>query len=105
MDSPGIVTHKSLTSKFFFPSHWQESNMYMGRMENFTHTRTCRRCSQKKIRYNKHQPCDSCSRSGSACVFPGPSRAPRRRKQPLKAQFLSHLKSLEEESAGSYSAT
>ncbi|OJI80049.1 hypothetical protein ASPTUDRAFT_78238 [Aspergillus tubingensis CBS 134.48] len=60
-------------------------------------TRSCRRCSQKKTRCDKAQPCASCIKSASECVFPGPDRAPRRKKRPLKAQLVSRLKSLEKE--------
>ncbi|GFN11435.1 Zn(II)2Cys6 transcription factor [Aspergillus tubingensis] len=60
-------------------------------------TRSCRRCSQKKIRCDKAQPCASCIKSASECVFPGPDRGPRRKKRPLKAQLVSRLKSVEKE--------
>ncbi|GLB12562.1 hypothetical protein AtubIFM57258_010246 [Aspergillus tubingensis] len=60
-------------------------------------TRSCRRCSQKKIRCDKAQPCAGCIKSASECVFPGPDRAPRRKKRPLKAQLVSRLKALEKE--------
>ncbi|BCS03108.1 Zn(II)2Cys6 transcription factor [Aspergillus luchuensis] len=66
-------------------------------MNTAFNTRSCRRCSQKKIRCDKAQPCASCIKSASECVFPGPDRAPRRKKQPLKAQLVSRLKSLEKE--------
>ncbi|PYH33888.1 Zn(II)2Cys6 transcription factor [Aspergillus neoniger CBS 115656] len=62
-------------------------------------TRSCRRCSQKKIRCDKAQPCAGCIKSASECVFPGPDRAPRRKKRPLKAQLVSRLKALEKEPA------
>ncbi|GKZ81752.1 hypothetical protein AnigIFM56816_006274 [Aspergillus niger] len=66
-------------------------------MDSASTTRSCRRCSQKKIRCDKSQPCASCIKSASECVFPGPGRAPRRKKRPLKAQLVSRLKSLEKE--------
>ncbi|KAB8200468.1 fungal-specific transcription factor domain-containing protein [Aspergillus parasiticus] len=59
--------------------------------------RSCHRCNQKKIRCSKTQPCESCFKSNSECVFPGPGRAPRRKKRPLKAELISRLKSLEHE--------
>ncbi|GAB1195759.1 hypothetical protein APSETT444_005022 [Aspergillus pseudonomiae] len=59
--------------------------------------RSCHRCNQKKVRCSKTQPCDSCLKSNSDCVFPGPSRAPRRKKRPLKAELISRLKGLEQE--------
>lgn len=59
--------------------------------------RSCHRCNQKKIRCNKAQPCDGCLKSNSECIFPGPGRAPRRTKRPLKAELVSRLKGLEEE--------
>ncbi|RAH59383.1 C6 transcription factor [Aspergillus piperis CBS 112811] len=66
-------------------------------MNTAFNTRSCRRCSQKKIRCDKAQPCASCIKSASECVFPGPDRAPRRKKRPLKAQLVSRLKSLEKQ--------
>lgn len=68
----------------------------MGESESST-PRSCHRCSQKKIRCNKAHPCDACLRAVEECRFPGPGRAPRRRKRPLKAQLISRMKSLEEE--------
>lgn len=59
--------------------------------------RSCHRCNRRKVRCNKTQPCDNCSKSKSECVFPGPGRAPRRQKRPLKAELVSRLKSLEQE--------
>ncbi|KAL4946752.1 hypothetical protein BDV06DRAFT_76 [Aspergillus oleicola] len=59
--------------------------------------RSCHRCSQRKIRCNKIQPCDHCGRSNSECTFPGPGRAPRRKKRPLKAELVARLKGLEQE--------
>ncbi|KAL5355543.1 C6 transcription factor [Aspergillus floccosus] len=66
-------------------------------MDSASNMRSCYRCNQKKIRCTKTHPCGSCLRSGSECAFPGPGRAPRRKKRPLKAQLVSHMKSLEEE--------
>ncbi|CAK41409.1 uncharacterized protein BO96DRAFT_482510 [Aspergillus niger CBS 101883] len=66
-------------------------------MDSASTTRSCRRCSQKKIRCDKSQPCASCIKSASECIFPGPGRAQRRKKRPLKAQLVSRLKSLEKE--------
>lgn len=63
-------------------------------------TRSCHRCNQKKIRCSKSQPCSSCVKSNSDCVFPGPGRAPRRKKRPLKAELVSRLKSLEQQVRG-----
>ncbi|OJJ05813.1 hypothetical protein ASPVEDRAFT_75073 [Aspergillus versicolor CBS 583.65] len=63
-------------------------------------TRSCHRCNQKKIRCSKSQPCSSCVESNSDCVFPGPGRAPRRKKRPLKAELVSRLKSLEQQVRG-----
>ncbi|KAL4820349.1 fungal-specific transcription factor domain-containing protein [Aspergillus spinulosporus] len=60
-------------------------------------TRSCHRCSQKKIRCSKSRPCDSCSKSGSKCVFPGPGRAPRRKLRPLKGELVSQAQSLAEQ--------
>lgn len=57
--------------------------------------RSCHRCNQKKIRCNKAQPCNNCTKSDTECVFPGPGRAPRRKKRPLKAELVSRLKGLE----------
>ena len=65
-------------------------------MDRNANSRSCRRCSEK-IRCSKSQPCGSCLKSGSECIFPTPGRAPRRKKRPLKAQLISRLKSLEEE--------
>ncbi len=59
--------------------------------------RSCHRCNQKKIRCSKSQPCSSCVASNSDCIFPGPGRAPRRKKRPLKAELVSRLKSLEQQ--------
>ncbi|PLB54789.1 hypothetical protein P170DRAFT_374167 [Aspergillus steynii IBT 23096] len=59
--------------------------------------RSCHRCSEKKIRCPKSHPCDPCSKAGADCIYPGPGRAPRRKKRPLKAQLVSRMKSLEEE--------
>ncbi|KAE8363720.1 fungal-specific transcription factor domain-containing protein [Aspergillus caelatus] len=49
------------------------------------------------LRCSRTQPCDSCLKSNSECVFPGPGRAPRRKKRPLKAELISRLKGLEQE--------
>ncbi|KAJ5354635.1 fungal-specific transcription factor domain-containing protein [Penicillium brevicompactum] len=57
--------------------------------------RSCHRCNQKKIRCNKAQPCNNCTKSDTECLFPGPGRAPRRKKRPLKAELVSRLKGLE----------
>lgn len=59
--------------------------------------RSCHRCNQKKIRCNKAEPCENCFKSDSKCIFPGPGRAPRRKKRPLKAELVSRLKGLENE--------
>ncbi|PYI00317.1 hypothetical protein BO78DRAFT_465396 [Aspergillus sclerotiicarbonarius CBS 121057] len=61
--------------------------------------RSCRECNRKKIRCSKTAPCSHCVRRGLDCVFPGPSRAPRRKKRPLKAELVARLKSLEQELA------
>ncbi|KAL2832244.1 fungal-specific transcription factor domain-containing protein [Aspergillus pseudoustus] len=66
-------------------------------MDRNANPRSCRRCSEKKIRCSKSHPCDSCLKSGSECIFPAPGRVPRRKKRPLKAQLVSRLRSLEEE--------
>ncbi|KAJ5634664.1 hypothetical protein N7528_002506 [Penicillium herquei] len=60
-------------------------------------SRSCQRCNQKKIRCSKTQPCDSCVRSSSVCTFPGPGRAPRRRKRALKAELIARVQNLEQE--------
>ncbi|PWY94341.1 hypothetical protein BO94DRAFT_563780 [Aspergillus sclerotioniger CBS 115572] len=57
----------------------------------------CHRCNRKKIRCSKTVPCNHCVRLGLDCVFPGPGRAPRRKKRPLKAELVARLKSLEQE--------
>lgn len=59
--------------------------------------RSCYRCSHKKIRCSKGQPCDNCVKSSSECVFPGPGRAARRKKRALKAELVSRVHDLEEE--------
>lgn len=59
--------------------------------------RSCYLCNRKKIRCSKTAPCTHCVRLGLDCVFPGPGRAPRRKKRPLKAELVSRLKSLEQE--------
>lgn len=59
--------------------------------------RSCYRCSQKKIRCSKAQPCENCVKSSSECVFPGPGRAPRRKKRAFKAELVSRVHDLEEE--------
>lgn len=59
--------------------------------------RSCHRCSQKKIRCSKSCPCESCSRSGSECVFPGPGRAPRHKLRPLKGELVSQTQNLTEQ--------
>lgn len=60
-------------------------------------TRSCQRCNQKKIRCNKTNPCDGCSKSNSECIFPAPGRVPRRRKRPLKAELVTRLQGLQQE--------
>lgn len=62
-----------------------------------TARRSCQRCNQKKIRCDKAEPCEKCFKSNSEYVFPGPGRAPRRKKRPLKAELVSRLKLLENE--------
>ncbi|KAF9890359.1 hypothetical protein FE257_006026 [Aspergillus nanangensis] len=59
--------------------------------------RSCYRCNQKKIRCSKTQPCDSCVKASFECVFPGPGRAARRKKRPLKAELVNRLSNLEHE--------
>ncbi|KAK1149588.1 hypothetical protein N8T08_005137 [Aspergillus melleus] len=59
--------------------------------------RSCHRCNQKKIRCNKAQPCEGCVKTSSECVYPGPGRAPRRKKRALKAELVSRVKKLEQE--------
>lgn len=59
--------------------------------------RSCYRCSQKKIRCSKAQPCANCVNSSSVCLFPGPGRAPRRKKRALKAELVSRVHGLEKE--------
>ncbi|KAJ5721454.1 uncharacterized protein N7483_009388 [Penicillium malachiteum] len=60
-------------------------------------SRSSYRCNQKKIRCSKTQPCDSCVRSRSVCTFPGPGRAPRRRKGALKAELIARVRNFEQE--------
>ncbi|KAL4744758.1 fungal-specific transcription factor domain-containing protein [Aspergillus terricola var. indicus] len=60
-------------------------------------TRSCHRCSQKKIRCSMSRPCESCSKSSSKYVFPGPGRAPRRKLRPLKGELVSQAQSLAEQ--------
>lgn len=62
-----------------------------------TSQRSCQRCNQKKIRCDKAEPCEKCVKSNSECIFPGPGRAPRRKKRPLKAELVSRLRKLENE--------
>lgn len=73
----------------------------MGSGETFLPAlRSCHRCNQKKIRCNKAQPCDNCTKSNTECLFPGPGRAPRRKKRPLKAELISRLQGLEKHIQG-----
>lgn len=65
-----------------------------------TAPRSCQRCNQKKIHCDKAEPCEKCVKSNSECIFPGPGRAPRRKKRPLKAELVSRLRLLECEISG-----
>ncbi|KAJ5724535.1 hypothetical protein N7493_006263 [Penicillium malachiteum] len=70
-------------------------------------SRSCHRYNQKKIRCSKNQPCDNCMcvKSSSECTFPGPGRAPRRRKRALKAELITRVENLEKELSNSNSGS
>lgn len=57
--------------------------------------RSCTTCRKRKVRCDKKNPCASCLKTGSVCIFPGPGRAPRRRRKPQDAELMARLKRLE----------
>lgn len=57
--------------------------------------RSCTTCRKRKVRCDKKNPCASCLKTGSVCVFPGPGRAPRRSRKPQDAELMARLKRLE----------
>ncbi|KAJ9409791.1 transcriptional regulator family: Fungal Specific TF [Paecilomyces variotii] len=64
------------------------------------YSRSCQMCNRRKVRCSKSQPCTNCVKSKTDCVFPGPGRAPRRKKRPLKAELVARLDKLEEKIKG-----
>ncbi|KAL9614030.1 MAG: hypothetical protein Q9167_001445 [Letrouitia subvulpina] len=57
--------------------------------------RSCITCRKRKVRCNKKQPCSSCSKRGTECIFPEPGK---RRKVPFKPtnpEVLTRLRRLE----------
>ncbi|GAD99309.1 C6 transcription factor, putative [Paecilomyces variotii No. 5] len=64
------------------------------------YSRSCQTCNRRKVRCSRTLPCTNCVKSNTDCVFPGPGRAPRRKKRPLKAELVSRLDSLEEKIQG-----
>ena len=57
--------------------------------------RSCTTCRKRKVRCDKKNPCASCLKTGSVCIFPGPGRAPRRSRKPQDAELMARLKRLE----------
>ncbi|KAL5339324.1 fungal-specific transcription factor domain-containing protein [Aspergillus crustosus] len=59
--------------------------------------RSCITCRRRKVRCNKKSPCSNCTKAGIECIFPSPSRAPRRVKRaPAEnTELLSRLRQLE----------
>jgi Fungal Zn(2)-Cys(6) binuclear cluster domain len=59
--------------------------------------RSCIRCSQKKLRCDRKNPCGRCLKTGDECVHPADKRVPRKLNRPPISDILVHLKQLEEE--------
>ncbi|KAI8308924.1 C6 transcription factor asaR [Colletotrichum sp. SAR11_240] len=57
--------------------------------------RSCNVCHQRKIRCNRKQPCDACSRRGVPCVYPSSAKPPRRAKATTVADIVRRISGLE----------
>ena len=56
---------------------------------------SCVACRQKKIKCDRNQPCQHCSRAGVKCVPQTRAKVTRRLKKPADTQVLERLKQLE----------
>ncbi|KAL4783413.1 fungal-specific transcription factor domain-containing protein [Aspergillus varians] len=59
--------------------------------------RSCKRCSERKVRCDRNSPCGACVKEEHPCTFPGPKRAPRTLNRPPVGELLARLTELEEE--------
>ena len=57
--------------------------------------RSCVTCRRRKVRCDKKNPCNNCTKAGIDCIFPGPGRAPRTARKPPDTELLSRLRRLE----------
>lgn len=57
--------------------------------------RSCVTCRRRKVRCDKKNPCNNCTKAGIECVFPGPGRAPRKPRKPQDTELLARLRRLE----------
>ena len=57
--------------------------------------RSCVTCRKRKVRCDKRHPCINCNKAGIECLFPGPGRAPRRRRKAPDTELLARLRRLE----------
>jgi len=58
-------------------------------------SRSCITCRKRKVKCDKRHPCSNCNKAPIECVFPGPGRAPRRRRKPPDTELLARLRRLE----------
>lgn len=59
--------------------------------------RSCKRCSERKVRCDRNSPCAVCAKAGDLCTFPGPRRAPRTINRPPVKALVARLAELETE--------
>ncbi|KAL4769810.1 hypothetical protein BDW60DRAFT_209692 [Aspergillus nidulans var. acristatus] len=58
--------------------------------------RSCTLCRQRKVKYDRQQPCSNCTRAETQCVFPqGLGRAPKRPRKAVEAWLLAQSSRLE----------
>jgi hypothetical protein len=57
--------------------------------------RSCIDCNRRKIRCDKREPCSTCLRAGSSCVYPPPGPRIRRSKKTIVSDMSARIESLE----------
>jgi hypothetical protein len=64
--------------------------------ESELHPFSCILCKQRKIRCDKHHPCQNCTKARAQCIFRAPAPPRRGKRKPPEANLLARLKRYED---------